>query len=139
MKRYSPIQRMTLRRRKTKPHAGTDPKYLNWIRTLACLVCLAGEQVSLTEAAHTGVRGLGQKAPDRQAVPLCAAAHHRLGPESYHVLGKAFCEHHSLDIAGVVTWLNTRYDNLTMRITPQPVVCMLYAEEDLEIACPTAH
>ncbi len=62
-----------------------------------------------SEAAHVGERGLGQKCSDRETIPLCAA-HHRTGPESHHVLGKAFFTHHKLDKDAIVAELNRLYD-----------------------------
>lgn len=55
-----------------------DAAYLAWIRTLPCVVCLAGQisQRSPTKASHAGERGLAQKCSDREAVPLCGE-HHR--------------------------------------------------------------
>ena len=50
-----------------------DSKYLQWIRTLPCSVCGSTRNI---EAAHTGAHGLGQKAPDSSAIPLCIT-HHR--------------------------------------------------------------
>jgi hypothetical protein len=64
---------------------------------------------SRTEAAHVGVRGLGQKSSDRSAIPLCAE-HHRLGRDSHHRLGKRFWEHHGLDRDALIAELNRRYE-----------------------------
>jgi len=54
------------------------------------------QQLTPTEAAHVGLRGLRQKCSDRETLPLCAE-HHRTGPDSHHVLGKRFWEHHGID------------------------------------------
>jgi hypothetical protein len=70
---------------------GRDPKYLEWIRQQACMIC----KTHPVECAHVGDRGLGQRCPDRQSVPLCVE-HHREGPESHHVLGKKFWAYHHL-------------------------------------------
>jgi hypothetical protein len=60
---------------------------LTWLRTLPCLVC--GRVPS--EAHHD--RKLGSRATDLRTVPLCqpfgAPGHHRHGPESVQVLGRA--------------------------------------------------
>ena len=84
---------------------GRNPKYLAWIRTQACVVCGARRGV---EAAHTGPHGLGQKAPDTSAIPLCVV-HHRTGNDSYHRLGpRKFSEKHNLDIPAIVRRLNAK-------------------------------
>ena len=79
--------------------------YLAWIRTLPCLVC--GRKTAI-EAAHTGPHGIGQKSPDRSAIPLCVR-HHRTGRDSYHKLGpRVFERRHGIDIRAVVARLNSR-------------------------------
>jgi hypothetical protein len=67
--------------------------YLRFIRRQPCVVCGA---LYTIEAAHSGVRGLGQKADDLFTLPLCRH-HHRTGPHSHHKLGKRFWGHHALD------------------------------------------
>jgi hypothetical protein len=74
-----------------KPSRHSD--YLRFVRRQPCLICAATYGV---ESAHTGGRGLGQKADDRFALPLCLH-HHRTGPESHHKLGKRFWSFHGLD------------------------------------------
>lgn len=109
MRSDSPIHRRSVR----------DTKYLEWIRQEPCIICdpfaypglllkratpvvtgigypLNLVRMFQTEAAHVGLRGLGQKCSDRETIPLCGY-HHRLGPDSHHVLGKKFWEHHGLD------------------------------------------
>jgi hypothetical protein len=66
------------------------------------MLCEPGDQRTATEAAHVGTRGLGQKCPGWQRVPLCGEEHHRLGPLSHHVLGKGFWSHHWLDMSAMV-------------------------------------
>jgi len=79
--------------------------YLAWIRTLPCLIC---GRTTRIEAAHTGPHGVGQKSPDRSAIPLCAR-HHRTGRDSYHKLGpRVFERRHAIDIRAVVARLNSR-------------------------------
>jgi hypothetical protein len=79
--------------------------YLAWIRTQPCLVC---GRTRWIEAAHTGLRGLGQKSSDFSAIPLCVA-HHRTGRDSYHRLGaRQFAQTHNLDIAAIVRRLNMK-------------------------------
>jgi hypothetical protein len=82
-----------------------NPKYLAWIRTLPCVVCGSRRGI---EAAHTGPHGMGQKAPDTSAIPLCST-HHRTGKDSYHRLGpRNFAELHDLDIPALVRRLNLK-------------------------------
>jgi hypothetical protein len=79
--------------------------YLAWIRTQPCVVC---GRTGWIEAAHTGLRGLGQKSSDYSAIPLCAV-HHRTGKDSYHRLGaRQFAQTHNLDIPGIVQRLNMK-------------------------------
>lgn len=110
-------------RRKGKARRGrfADPGYLAWIRTKPCIACytdaiavygpeiLDTEPSGLVEAAHFGLRGLGQKCPGRRAGPLCAG-HHRTGKDSHHVLGKRFWEFHNLDMEAIIAWLNAAYE-----------------------------
>ncbi len=82
-----------------------DSRYLQWIRTLPCSVCRTTRNI---EAAHTGPHGLGQKASDSTAIPLCAK-HHRTADDCYHKLGpRKFAEVHKLNISGIVAALNAR-------------------------------
>jgi hypothetical protein len=55
-----------------KPAPAHDWKYLAFVRTHPCCAC---GRMRWVEAAHTGPHGLGQKAPDRDAVPLCVRCH----------------------------------------------------------------
>lgn len=89
-----------------------DPKYLTWIRSLPCLICQHhGERQQYpTEAHHYGPRGLGQKVPDRQAIPLCID-HHRTSRTAVHVLGRRFAEFHGIDIWQEIERLNQQYDS----------------------------
>jgi len=68
----------------------TDPQYLDWIRSLPCLLC--GDNTTV-EAAHVrlGERlldkrpvGKGEKPDDRWALPLCGR-HHR----QQHAIGES--------------------------------------------------
>ena len=80
----------TLRKPPAKERRGPvrDAGYLQWIRTLTCVAC---QSEGRSEAAHTADHGLGQKAPDTDAIPLCAVCH-RTGPQAYHRLGRAAFE-----------------------------------------------
>ena len=79
--------------------------YLAWIRTQPCVVC---GRTRWIEAAHTGLRGLGQKSSDFSAIPLCGA-HHRTAKDSYHRLGhRKFAQLHNLDIRDIVRRLSMK-------------------------------
>lgn len=103
-------------RRKQAAIKGTQPlrkpAYLVFVREHPCVVCLltAGRFVQLTptEAAHVGERGLRQKCSDYETIPLCAE-HHRTGPYSHHVLGKKFWKHHDFYRELVIEELRTEY------------------------------
>lgn len=74
-----------------------DRKLLAWVRSLPCAVC--GWRG--VESAHTGPHGIGQKASDDTAIPLCRRDH-RTGPRSLHLLGPVEFERvHGLDIAAL--------------------------------------
>jgi hypothetical protein len=117
----------------TKSAVGKDPARLDWIRGLPCVACVGMEsflrflagthtwgdvakihnrQRSMCEAAHIGVRGLSEKCPDNEAIPLCGFEHHREGKESVHKMGKAFWAHHGLDRGKLIAALNRSYDAL---------------------------
>ena len=74
------------------PKPGKDPQYLAWLRCMPCWACTRRSvmQEAITEAAHVGLstsrRGLSQKYPDVEAIPLCVR-HHREGAVSIHKLG----------------------------------------------------
>jgi hypothetical protein len=69
--------------------------YLKFIRRFLCVCC--GE-TRYVEAAHFGPHGIGQKASDFDALPLCPRCH-RTGPHSYHKLGPVdFALVHEIDI-----------------------------------------
>lgn len=110
---------------------GKDPAYLEWLHTLPCLCCwgfpggyqpsgtclvyweyerLNGNpsQGTPTEAAHVGLRGLSQKCPDREAIPLCRE-HHTQDPFSSHRMGKKFWEHYGIDRDALIQSLNRAY------------------------------
>jgi hypothetical protein len=83
-----------------------DPKFLKWIKSLPCSVPACTS--SYIEAAHTGGHGIGIKAPDRQAIPLCGR-HHRSGNDSLHSLNRRKFElKHGIDINGIVAMLNAK-------------------------------
>ena len=95
------------RERKGPPR---DWKYRAWIRSLPCAAC---DCTTLVEAAHTGCDGgMRQKSSDYSCVPLCAVCH-RVGPESYHWIGKdAFEKLHGLKFARLVKRLNRAWGTM---------------------------
>ncbi len=116
----------------TRKKTGKDKAYLAWLHKIPCIVCVGWERVQrliagtqtwgdvadmqanlrgVPEAAHVGERGLSQKCPDREAIPLCGF-HHRTGPHSSHVLGKKFWTLHALDKDAIIARLNAEYERL---------------------------
>lgn len=133
MKPRKPIKRSPVKRKPRKPRPGEDPEYLDFIRTLPCVICWGypgvhtplgtcqpywdyefkhgqPSQLSKTEACHFGPRAYGTKSPDKTALPFCGIEHHREGPYSHHRLGKRFAAHHGLDVEKLIAELNRRYD-----------------------------
>lgn len=101
------MKRTPLKRRGSKPirRAGgavQNPEYLDFIRRWGCVLATTYDCVGAVEAAHVGDRGLGQKCRDQETIPLCAY-HHRTGPDSQHVMGKQFWDHHGINRAALVT------------------------------------
>jgi hypothetical protein len=94
-----------------RPKPSDDPEYLAFIRLLPCLIC--GKKA---EPHHAGQRGIGQKADDRTAIPLCQKHHRRPGlggaSDSAHALGKRFWQHHGIDRAEVIQRYNRAYEEL---------------------------
>jgi len=78
-RRSKPPKRKGLTSR-SKLSKRTDHAYLTHVRRHPCCACSATRNV---EAHHWGRRGLGQKAADRDAVPLCSECHH-----SWHQHGR---------------------------------------------------
>ena len=71
-----------------KPKREENPDYLRAIRALPCLACKMDgtEQTSKTEAHHPrNEPGMGQKAPDDQAIPLCSRHHNEQHPGSFSI------------------------------------------------------
>ena len=139
----SPIKRTALKRKPRKKRAGDDPDFKAWLAQWPCFICLlldctnAGSGATVfnaivgspemrrlasrrlsrvsgeTQVAHIGLRGIGQKCPDRQAMPLCAIHHlHQTaggGPDSHHTIGRAFWSRHGIDRDNVIAILNELY------------------------------
>ncbi len=91
-----------------------DKKYLDFVRQQPCLVCYCyGSGERRREAAHTGRngKGMGIKADDRDAIPLCCRCH-RLAPNSYHSFGdeSKWAAHHGLDLPAIRKRLRGQYE-----------------------------
>ncbi len=84
LKRQTPLSRNGWMRRKrprrlSGPHA--DPAFLAWVRTRPCCVRFGCE--GHIEAHHAGKNpGVGMKAADNTAVPLCRKHHRELTDHS---------------------------------------------------------
>jgi hypothetical protein len=84
----------SLRYRRNAPER--DFQFLRFIRQFPCVGCGASRWI---EASHTGPHGLGQKASDLDALPMCAACH-RTGPQALHKVGPVkFQFQHKIDFA----------------------------------------
>lgn len=107
-RRASVIKAYTIVPRPWKPSLAPvrDRKYLSWLRTQPCAICSSFRWI---EAAHTGPRGLSQKADDRLAIPLCRF-HHQHSISSWHNLGPVRFERlHKLDVKGLIQELHEMY------------------------------
>lgn len=67
-----------------KPKRGEDLEHLNRVRELPCCIC--GMEPSEAHHIRDGQVGMGQKASDYEAIPLCFICH-RVGPYSIHHMG----------------------------------------------------
>lgn len=50
--------------------------FMLWVKTLPCVARALGPCSGVVEADHAGSRGLGQKCPDEETIPICTG-HHR--------------------------------------------------------------
>ena len=86
-----------------KPERHRVPKYLKWVRTQPCCICL-GLGI---HAHHLSTRGAGGS--DYTAVPLCFKHHHEI-----HILGdRTFGDHYAVNLweiahGLVVKWFTER-------------------------------
>lgn len=69
--RTSPLKRKA-RLKPRRSSRARSPAFLTFVRDLPCCFCSSRVKV---EAHHMGERGLGQKASDNTAVPLCRPCH----------------------------------------------------------------
>lgn len=86
------------RRNAPRPADKSAPAFLQWLRGRECLCAKSGTCSGRMEAAHVqgGARGVGTKAADRFAVPLCSA-HHR---EQHDRGWASFQRSHMVDAQG---------------------------------------
>ena len=83
-----------------------NERYLAFIRRFACAACGSAR---LVEAAHFGPHGLGQKAPDADALPLCIHCH-RLDGDSLHNVGpEQFASDHALNVPKLIARYNAAW------------------------------
>ena len=115
LRRYTPLRRgpwkpyeLFDRRKETRRprrRQGRSRSYLDWIRSLGCVIC--GRKA---QAAHTGSHGLAAKASDYSAIPLCAEHHLEVFDGSYHRLGRiAFELRYGLSITAIVSSLQAMW------------------------------
>lgn len=100
----SPIKK-TRRKSSYQRRRVRNVAYLCWLKEQPCAIC----QRVPSDAAHVGPRAYAQKCPDHQAIPLCHSLHHQEGPESHHVLGKRFWDHHGIDKFALISHYNAAY------------------------------
>jgi len=123
---YRGPRRTRLERSAPAPPPQWVRDWWEWVRAQPCAVCVATakltdgrvRQLSPTEKAHVGIRGLGQLCDPRDVLPLCGVLHHRLGPYSAHRLGKEFWSIHGLDRAQLVSFYRERYKLETGKALP---------------------
>lgn len=73
------LTRSPMKRGKSKSKYATrerDVDFMLWVKTLPCLGARFSPCEGPVEADHAGSRGLGQKCPDDECIPLCTK-HHR--------------------------------------------------------------
>ena len=112
IERRTPLKRYTRPRPDGRsPGEGRNARRNTWPGSGRCGVPYV-YRASGIEAAHTnglGMRGIGQKASDYSAIPLCYR-HHREDRDSYHQMGeRKFAEQHAIDISKLVVALNELY------------------------------
>lgn len=78
------MKRSGIKRRPTRPKKGANPGHLAKVRKLPCCSCgRPGPSHAHHQHGEPGtLKGMGLKAPDETAVPLCAGCHN-----SWHAVG----------------------------------------------------
>jgi len=101
------------------PRPGVNLAYRAWIRKQPC--CVSGRQWGI-EAAHTGSRGLSQRADDLSCIPLYRNLH-RGYDDSYHTLGKIrFEEYWGINIEREIQRLQARAVACGISLTCEPKI-----------------
>jgi hypothetical protein len=80
-----------------------DRHYLQFLRRFPCVGC--GTERKQRDTMHTGGRGLGQRASDRDALPGCRQCHmklHRIGPARFQM-------RHKIEFAGLIRMFQEYY------------------------------
>ena len=107
--RYRIHDQLTRRDPRRRPRRGParDETYKAWIRRQPCCAC--GWRAP-SQAAHVGSDGgMGQRASDYSAVPLCYDCHTG-GGKAYHRIGRAaFEREHGIDFDYVCEGLFTEW------------------------------
>jgi hypothetical protein len=86
-----------------------DLKYRQFIRRFPCVACK--KTTWRIEFAHTGPRGLGQKADDKDGLPICVSCH-QTGTHSLHKIGPvAFQEHYKIEFPELIQMFRSWYEN----------------------------
>jgi hypothetical protein len=99
-----------------------SPEYLKFLRSLPCSVPDCRRHFVRSEASHTGNRGLGQRASDWDAIPLCPR-HHR----QYHDVGRrSFEKMHGMSIRETLERLHRKPQ---MRLQAGEFVAMFDGED----------
>lgn len=110
MKR-TPIKRGTKPVRKKRPGPARrvlvvrDRKYLDWLISERCVMCLNPEPDQGCDPAHGPVNGMRSKGPDNEAIPLCRLHH----TEQYMNGWPAFERRYGIDRAAIAAEHYARY------------------------------
>ena len=82
-----------------KPHTPRDRPYLDWLRTQPCAAC---SRPPPCDPSHHGRGGVGIKAPDHDAIPLCRSCHN-YWHDHRRIVGRT-----DLDKPQTSAWLETQ-------------------------------
>ena len=95
------------------PKPGRNPLYARWVRNQPC--CVSGRNWGV-EFAHTGSRGVGQKASDLDGIPLNRDLH-----REYHSAGRTHFESkHKICIQTIIESLHRKALLEGIDLTPIP-------------------
>ena len=93
-----------------KPRRERDPKYLEWIRELPCIIhgnkCAVSESADPNHILQKGHGKTGSKCSDRRTLPFCRWHH-----DCYHAEGRVKFEiAYGIDLEAEIRRLNQLYD-----------------------------